>query len=176
MSAPLFDPTAAPVSREVKIAPRPLRLDGLRIGLVENTKFNSDVLLRRLADRLGRRHGMTLARMVRKRSPSHEVGRGRARGAPSSERLRRLGNRRLRVVLVEQCARRDPLRASGRAGHRDRDRTLPSYGRSDGVELGHVGLPLPRRAAPDRQPGDKELDARADRLVEQVLALLGGTD
>jgi hypothetical protein len=73
MSAPLFDPTAAPVGREVKIAPRPLRLDGLRIGLVENTKFNSDVLLRRLADRLGRRHGMTLARMARKRSPSHEV-------------------------------------------------------------------------------------------------------
>jgi hypothetical protein len=73
MSAPLFDPTAAPVGREVKIAPRPLRLDGLRIGLVENTKFNSDVLLRGLADRLGRRHGMTLARMARKRSPSHEV-------------------------------------------------------------------------------------------------------
>ena len=73
MSTPLFDPTAGPVGREVKIAPRPLRLDGLRIGLVENTKFNSDVLLRRLADRLGRRYGMTVARMVRKRSPSHEV-------------------------------------------------------------------------------------------------------
>ena len=73
MSAPLFDPTAAPVGRDVKIAPRPLRLDGLRIGLVENTKFNTDVLLRRLADRLGRLHGMTVARMVRKRSPSHEV-------------------------------------------------------------------------------------------------------
>jgi len=73
MSAPLFDPTAAPVGRDVKIAPRPVRLDGLRIGLVENTKFNSDVLLQRLAERLGRRHGMTLARMVRKRSPSHEV-------------------------------------------------------------------------------------------------------
>jgi hypothetical protein len=73
MSAPLFDPTAGPVGRDVKIAPRPIRLDGLRIGLVENTKFNSDVLLRRLADRLGRRHGMTVARMVRKRSPSHEV-------------------------------------------------------------------------------------------------------
>ena len=73
MSSPLFDPTATPVGREMKIAPRPLRLDGLRIGLVENTKFNSDVLLQRLADRLDRRHGMTVARMVRKRSPSHEV-------------------------------------------------------------------------------------------------------
>jgi len=73
MSAPLFDPTAAPVGRDVKIAPRPIRLDGLRIGLVDNTKFNSDVLLRRLAERLGRLHGMTVTRMVRKRSPSHEV-------------------------------------------------------------------------------------------------------
>jgi hypothetical protein len=73
MSSPLFDPTAAPVGREVMMAPRPGRLDRLRIGLVENTKFNSDKLLLRLADRLGRRHGMTVARMVRKRSPSHEV-------------------------------------------------------------------------------------------------------
>ena len=37
MSAPLFDPTAAPVGREVKIATRPIRLDGLRVGLVDNT-------------------------------------------------------------------------------------------------------------------------------------------
>ncbi|PYM92941.1 MAG: hypothetical protein DME04_12845 [Candidatus Rokuibacteriota bacterium] len=73
MSSPLFDPTAAPVGREAMMAPRPGKLDGLRIGLVENTKFNSDKLLLRLADRLGRRHGMTVARMVRKRSPSHEV-------------------------------------------------------------------------------------------------------
>jgi hypothetical protein len=73
MSSPLFDPTAAPVSRELMIAPRPSKLDGLRIGLVENTKFNSDKILLRLAERLGRRHGMTVAGMMRKRSPSHEV-------------------------------------------------------------------------------------------------------
>ena len=48
MSSPLFDPTAGPVGREAPIAPRPARLDGLRIGLVENTKFNSDKLLVRL--------------------------------------------------------------------------------------------------------------------------------
>ena len=76
MSSPLFDPTAAPVGREAAVAPRPARLDGLRIGLVENTKFNSDKLLLRLADRLGRRHGMTVSRMVRKRSPSHEIEEG----------------------------------------------------------------------------------------------------
>jgi hypothetical protein len=69
----LFDPTASPSGREATIAPRPARLVGLKIGLVENTKFNSDQILLRLADRLSRRYGMTVSRMVRKRSPSHEV-------------------------------------------------------------------------------------------------------
>jgi hypothetical protein len=73
MTAPLFDPTATPVAREVRLAPRPRDLQGLRLGLVENTKFNADVLLLRLADRLGRRHGMIVAHLARKRSPSHEV-------------------------------------------------------------------------------------------------------
>jgi hypothetical protein len=69
----LFDPTSSPVAREVRLAPRPVSLDGLRLGLVENTKFNSDTLLVKLAERLARRHGMTVAPMARKRSPSHEV-------------------------------------------------------------------------------------------------------
>ena len=69
----LIDPTAAPVTREVRVAPRPTDLRGLRLGLVENTKFNSDVLLLKLADRLRDRYGVTMAQMARKRSPSHEV-------------------------------------------------------------------------------------------------------
>jgi hypothetical protein len=69
----LFDPTSPPNRRAAMLAPRPARLAGLRIGLVENTKFNAEVLLRKLADRLGERHGMPLAHTDRKRSPSHEV-------------------------------------------------------------------------------------------------------
>ena len=69
----IFDPTAAPVAREVRLAPRPAALRGLRVGLVENTKFNADTLLLKLADRLRDRYGMTMAHMARKRSPSHEV-------------------------------------------------------------------------------------------------------
>mgnify|MGYP003694203383 CR=1 FL=1 len=39
-------------------------------------------------------------------------------------------------------------------------------------ELGDAGLPLPRGAASDREPRRQgELDERADRLVEQVVAL-----
>jgi len=72
----LFDPTSTPVQREVKLARAPERLDGLRLGLVDNTKFNSDTLLAKLAERLGRRHGMRVALMSRKRSPSHELDEG----------------------------------------------------------------------------------------------------
>jgi hypothetical protein len=69
----IFDPTAAPVARAVALAPRPAELRGLRLGLVENTKFNADTLLLKLADRLRERHGITMTHVARKRSPSHEV-------------------------------------------------------------------------------------------------------
>jgi hypothetical protein len=69
----LFDPTSPPNPRGAILAPRPRHLEGLRIGLVENTKFNAEPLLRKLAERLGRRYGMRLIHTDRKRSPSHEV-------------------------------------------------------------------------------------------------------
>jgi hypothetical protein len=73
MSMEMFDPTARPAARTTVLAGRPANLTGLRIGLVENTKFNSEPILQRLAQRLGSRHGMTVAHLDRKRSPSHEV-------------------------------------------------------------------------------------------------------
>ncbi len=69
----IFDPTAAPVARQVALAPRAAELRGLRLGLVENTKFNSDTLLLKLAERLRDRYGVTIGAMSRKRSPSHEI-------------------------------------------------------------------------------------------------------
>jgi nucleotide-binding universal stress UspA family protein len=69
----LFDPTSGPAPRgSLKPAARPPRLAGLRLGLVDNTKFNSDTLLHKLAERLGR-HGATVTLTSRKRSPSHEI-------------------------------------------------------------------------------------------------------
>lgn len=69
----LFDPTTAPAVRVLTLATRPASLAGLRLGLVDNTKFNSDTLLRKLADRLQRRHGAQVTVTRRKRSPSHEI-------------------------------------------------------------------------------------------------------
>ena len=69
----LFDPTTPPAARALRLAPRPASLAGLRLGLVDNTKFNSDTLLGKLADRLRERHGAQIAITRRKRSPSHEI-------------------------------------------------------------------------------------------------------
>jgi hypothetical protein len=69
----LFDPTTPPVERTISLAPRLVDLRGLRVGLVENTKFNSDAILARLGERLAREHGVTVSRMIRKRSASHAV-------------------------------------------------------------------------------------------------------
>ncbi|MEX2145692.1 MAG: hypothetical protein WED01_01610 [Candidatus Rokuibacteriota bacterium] len=73
MSMEMFDPTARPAARTTVLARRPATLTGLRIGLVDNTKFNSEPILQRMAQHLGRRHGMTVAHLDRKRSASHEV-------------------------------------------------------------------------------------------------------
>ena len=72
----IFDPTASPKSRVLELPPAPARLEGARLMLVENTKFNSETLLRKLAERLARKHGTTVSGVHRKRSPSHEIEEG----------------------------------------------------------------------------------------------------
>ena len=49
------------------------RSNGLRLGLVENTKFNSDVLLLKIAQRLHERYGTTMVHLDRKKSSGHSV-------------------------------------------------------------------------------------------------------
>jgi hypothetical protein len=46
---PIFDPTAEPKRISVNFVARPATLQNLRIGLVENRKFNSDKLLLKIA-------------------------------------------------------------------------------------------------------------------------------
>jgi len=71
----LLDPTTEAVEQRVTYAPRPDSLAGKRIALIENTKFNSDELLRRIGDLLVREHGAASTRMFRKRNssvPAHD--------------------------------------------------------------------------------------------------------
>ncbi len=78
MSIQIYDPTIEPKKdRHIAFAPRPKSLAGLRVGLVDNSKFNSDQLLTRISALLERDHGVKTHIMRRKASagiqPSPEI-------------------------------------------------------------------------------------------------------
>jgi hypothetical protein len=62
----ILDPTIATARERIAYAPRPQSFKGLRIGLIENSKKNSEAVLRALAQKLEVVHGMTLAVLVHK--------------------------------------------------------------------------------------------------------------
>jgi hypothetical protein len=72
----VFDPTSRNAEQEIRLAPRPASLRGLRIGLVENTKHNSSALLIRIAGILEREYG----------AGSHLLRGKRTAGSPVDER------------------------------------------------------------------------------------------
>lgn len=68
MAWTVFDPTEGPTGGEFKPAPRPAGLAGLTVGILENGKRNSDVLLRHLAALLRDEAGVGEVLTVRKAS------------------------------------------------------------------------------------------------------------
>lgn len=68
MAIQIYDPTTEVGTRRINYAPRPQSLAGLRIGLVDNTKHNSDQLLLRIAAILEREHGAKAHIIRRKKS------------------------------------------------------------------------------------------------------------
>ena len=57
MTVQIYDPTTEVAGRTIAYARRPKSLAGLRIGLVDNTKHNSDQMLLRIAALLESKHG-----------------------------------------------------------------------------------------------------------------------
>lgn len=71
----VFDPTTTPKEQALRYAPRPTSLQGKKVGLVENTKYNSDTLLLKIGKILQDEYGVQGMLMRRKRSsgvPAHE--------------------------------------------------------------------------------------------------------
>jgi hypothetical protein len=74
MGTNLFDPTGSSAGAvAIRFAPRPKDLKSLRVGLVENTKFNSEKLLKLMAERLKQRYGITVVHLAHKQSAGHGV-------------------------------------------------------------------------------------------------------
>ena len=69
----VLDPTSRNVEQEIRLTPRPASLRGLRIGLVENTKYNSSALLLRIAAILEREYGAKSHMLRSKRTPATPV-------------------------------------------------------------------------------------------------------
>lgn len=65
---PVYDPRGVVEAAPRAISPRVKKLDGLRLGLLDNTKWNANKLLRGLRDRLARTHAFGAANYYRKES------------------------------------------------------------------------------------------------------------
>jgi hypothetical protein len=72
----LLDPTTEAATQTITYAPRPASLEGKRVALIENTKFNSDRLLEKIGAILTSEYGAAEARLLHKRNasvPAHEA-------------------------------------------------------------------------------------------------------
>jgi hypothetical protein len=75
MGFEILDPTVEPRRQPLTFVPRPDSLAGKRIGLVENTKYNSDKLLVKIGDILVKEYGAAETKMWRKHNagvPAHD--------------------------------------------------------------------------------------------------------
>jgi hypothetical protein len=64
----VFDPRGRVETARVPLAPRAASLDGKRLGILDNTKWNANKLLRKTAARLGERHRFAAVNYYRKES------------------------------------------------------------------------------------------------------------
>ncbi len=73
----IFDPTNPAEEKRFEFAPRPKSLNNLRIGLVDNTKFNSDKLLIKIATILEKEYG----------AKNHIIGRKHNAAVPAHDEI-----------------------------------------------------------------------------------------
>ena len=65
---PVYDPRGVVEAAPLAISPRVRKLEGLRLGLLDNTKWNANKLLRGLRDRLAQKHAFGAVNYYRKES------------------------------------------------------------------------------------------------------------
>jgi flavorubredoxin len=66
----ILDPTTEAATQTIAYGPRPTALDGKRVALIQNTKYNSDRLLQKIGDILKAEYGVTEWRMYNKHNAS----------------------------------------------------------------------------------------------------------
>jgi hypothetical protein len=64
----VFDPCGVVAAEPLALAPRLPELDGMRLGVLDNTKWNANRLLRKIAARLGARVALAAVNYYHKES------------------------------------------------------------------------------------------------------------
>jgi hypothetical protein len=65
---PVYDPRGVMDAAPMTMSPRVKKLQGLRLGLLDNTKWNANKLLRGARDRLAQKHAFGAVNYYRKES------------------------------------------------------------------------------------------------------------
>ena len=68
-----FDPRGVVAAKPVHLAPRPLTLAGLRLGVLDNTKWNAGRLLRQTVARIGETAALAAVTHYKKESFSKDA-------------------------------------------------------------------------------------------------------
>ena len=68
MKTPVYDPRGMVEASPLATAPRVTSLAGLRLALLDNTKWNANKLLRGVRERLAQKHGFQAVNYYRKES------------------------------------------------------------------------------------------------------------
>jgi len=66
----ILDPTTEAATQSIAYSPRPTALEGKRVALIQNTKFNSDRLLEKIGNILKAEYGVADWRMYNKHNAS----------------------------------------------------------------------------------------------------------
>jgi hypothetical protein len=69
----VFDPRGVVETEAMPLAPRVATLAGKRLGVLDNTKWNANRLLRKTAARLGERHALAAVNYYRKEGFSKDA-------------------------------------------------------------------------------------------------------
>ena len=158
-------PTGAPEIGFIATADRPKSLLGLRIGLLDNGKEFSDVVLEALAETLRRDHHVTNIKFWRKGFP--------AKGAPFIDEM--AAETDVAISGVGHCGSSSPwsvidavnLERAGVPAVALISRSFCRLGQIVGRGVGHQGLPIvmlphPIGEADERRIAQKGIDAAAE--------------
>jgi len=73
MAYTVLEPIDRPVETSFHLAPRPTSLEGLTIGLIDNSKRNSDYVLKKIMSKVQERYPNISLEVVKKPSASHGI-------------------------------------------------------------------------------------------------------